>query len=152
MAASAGSVHLISSMTGREGPGHAQISTTLKDHHSQSSANWPPEAHNQSQLKQLLQGHSATLHTSSPHFLCGRGNYIIATTSASNHRQLPSSRMVPSITPAYSASLNYSLTFGLLAGFKGHHRIRDTPTYRRGQVLGSDVQALAREATPNRKQ
>ena len=40
----------------------------------------------------------------------------------------------------------------LLAGFKGHHRIRDTPTYRRGQVLGADIQALAREATPNRKQ
>ena len=43
-------------------------------------------------------------------------------------------------------------SFPVWAGFRGHHRIRDTPTYRRGQVLGADIQTLAREATPNRKQ
>ena len=184
MAARAGSVYLKSSMDQKPSrKGGAR--PCPKQHHpvpqgspfSFSSADLatecPPEAHNQSipiktQLPQGQNTHKhfkAVLphrpHKRSPHFLCGWGNNVIAiaTTSASNLCQLPSNRMVPSITTAYSASLTdiaSSLTSchapKAFAGFKGHHRIRDTPTYCRGQVLGPDVQALACEAMPNRKQ
>ena len=87
------------------------------------------------------------------------------TTRHRNHiRFKPSSASVQPYRPldrtAVQCLINrHGLTFDLLprpqillAGFKGHHRFRDTPTYRRGQVPGADVQALAREATPNRKQ
>ena len=56
------------SRAGREGPGHAQNSTTLrlKDCHSQLSVTGcPPEAHPSS---------ASSPHKSSPHFLCGQSN------------------------------------------------------------------------------
>ena len=96
-------------------PGHALNTTTLcfKDHHSQSSADWPPEAHNQSQLNHTASSrpkhkHFKALlphrpHKSSPHFLCEQGNNM-----SSQPRPLQTIinfRMVPSITPAHSASL-----------------------------------------------
>ena len=84
-------------------------------------------------------------HKSSPHFLCGRGS----NTSSKPHplqtivttRQLPSGRTVPSITPAYSASLS-DMASPLTSchapkppgGVQRSHRIRDTPTYSRRPV------------------
>ena len=130
MAARAGSVHLISSMDQKPSQkGGAR--PRPKQHHPMPqgppfsikcrlATGCPPEAHNQSQLKHTASSrpkHTQTLfkavlphrpHESLRHFLCGRGNNMpIATTSASNHRQLPSSRTVPSIAPAYSASLTH---------------------------------------------
>ena len=102
-----------------------------------------------------------TAHTRAHLISCVGG----VTTRHRNHiRFKPSSASVQPYRPldrtAVQCLINrHGLTFDLLPrpqslldGFKGHHRIRDTPTYRRSQVPGPDVQALACEATPNRKQ
>ena len=77
----------------------------------------PPEAHNQSQLKhpassrpkctQLLQGLSAAPPTQElTSFPVWAEQYsVITTTSASNHRHVPSGRTGISTAPAYGASL-----------------------------------------------
>ena len=114
MAARAGSVHLISSMD-RKPSRKGGARPRPKQHHTVPqgppfsikcllATGCPPEAHNQSQLKhtafsrpkhtQTLGGRSATPPTQElTSFPVWAGQqHVIATTSASNHRQLPSSQ------------------------------------------------------------
>ena len=127
MAARAGSVHLISSMDRKPSRKGGARPRPKQPHPVPQgppfsikcllTTGCPPEAHNQSQLKhtassrpkhtQTLGGRSATPPTQElTSFPVWAGQqHVIATTSASNHRQLPSSRTGPSIAPPYSASL-----------------------------------------------
>ena len=164
VAARAGSVHLISSMD-REGQ------AMDKQHHPVSRTiifNQVPTGHRMSigspQSIPIKTAFSRpfchTAHTRAHLISCVSG----VTTHHHNHIHFkPSSASIQPYGPLSHTGVQCLINWrglifdlphsqSLLAGFKGHHRIQDMPTYHRGQVLGPDVQALAHEATPIRKQ